>query len=146
METRDSTRSRDGFSYFYPLRVRYAEVDAQGVVFNAHYLTYFDTAITEFFRNSGLSYGDFFTSKGLDFHLVKATVEYLRPILSDEMIDIGVAVARVGTSSVTFALGVFGRGEAECRATGEIIWVCAKPGTHKSHPLPDDFVQVFAPK
>lgn len=134
---------REDFAFFYSLRVRYAEVDAQGVVFNAHYLTYFDTAITEFFRHSGYSYADFFTSKGLDFHLIKATVAYLKPIGFDEVMEIGVRVARIGTSSVTFALGIFGQDQTEVRATGEIIWVCAIPGTHKSHPLPEDFVMLF---
>ena len=38
---------RAGFSFFHPFRVRYSEIDAQGVVFNAHYLTYYDTAINE---------------------------------------------------------------------------------------------------
>ena len=134
---------REDFSFFYALRVRYAEVDGQGIVFNAHYLTYFDTAITELFRHKGYSYANFFTAKGLDFHLIKATVEYLRPVGFDELLEIGVRVARIGTSSVTFALGVFAKDEAELRATGEIIWVCARPGTHKSHPLPEEFVSVF---
>ena len=134
---------RETFSFFYTLRVRYAEVDGQGIVFNAHYLTYYDTAITEFFRHSGYSYIDLFTTKGLDFHLVKATVEFLKPVGFDEQIDIGVRIGRIGTSSVTFILGVFGKTDAACRATGEIIWVCAKPGTHKSHPLPDDFRKHF---
>ncbi len=135
---------RDAFTYFYNLRVRYAEVDAQGIVFNAHYLTYFDTAITEFFRHKGYGYEDLFTSQGLDFHLVKATVEFLKPIGFDALIDIGVRISRIGTSSVTFALGIFGKEEPGCRATGEIIWVCSKPGTHKSHPLPQAFVDLFS--
>ena len=41
---------REDFRFFFPFRVRYAEVDGQNVVFNAHYLTYFDTSITEYFR------------------------------------------------------------------------------------------------
>lgn len=41
---------REEFWFHFPFRVRYSEVDAQAVVFNAHYLTYFDTAITEYFR------------------------------------------------------------------------------------------------
>ena len=134
---------RSDFSFFFPLRVRYAEVDMQGVVFNAHYLTYFDTAITEFLRSTGYSYKDLFTRHDLDFHLVKATVEYLRPIGFDEDIDIGVAMGRIGTSSATFALGVFGKDDTTCRATGEIVWVCAKKGTHKSHPIPDGFKAIF---
>lgn len=134
---------RTDFSFFYSLRVRYAEIDAQKVVFNAHYLTYFDTAITEFFRKSGYSYADLFTTKGLDFHLIKATVAYLKPIGFDEIIEIGVRIGRIGKSSVTFALGIFGKAQEVCRATGEIIWVCAKPGTYKSHPLPQEFIDLF---
>jgi hypothetical protein len=38
--------SREQFWFFHPFRVRYSEIDGQGVVFNAHYLTYFDTTIT----------------------------------------------------------------------------------------------------
>ncbi|RJQ65354.1 MAG: acyl-CoA thioesterase [Desulfobacteraceae bacterium] len=129
---------RNEFSFFHSLRVRYAETDAQGVVFNAHYLTWFDTAITEYLRDTGYSYKELFTSRDLDFHLVKATVEYLRPIGFDDVVEVGVRVARIGNSSVTFALAVFIAGQAECRSRGEIIWVCAKVGTHKSHPLPPD--------
>ena len=136
-------RTRSDFSFFFPLRVRYAEVDMQGVVFNAHYLTYFDTAITEFLRSTGYSYKELFTTSDLDFHLVKATVEYLGPVNFDEQIEIGVTMARIGTSSATFALGVYGKGDDECRATGEIVWVCAKKGTHKSYPIPDDFKVIF---
>lgn len=134
---------RSDFSFFFPLRVRYAEVDLQGVVFNAHYLTYFDTAITEFLRSTGYSYKDLFTKYDLDFHLVKATVEYIRPVGFDEQIEIGVTVSKIGTSSATFALGVFEKNEEMCRAAGEIVWVCAKKGTHKSHPIPDNFKAIF---
>ena len=42
--------TRSDFKFFFPFRVRYSEIDGQKVVFNAHYLTYYDTAITEFFR------------------------------------------------------------------------------------------------
>jgi acyl-CoA thioester hydrolase len=42
--------SRDAFRFFHPLRVRWAEVDPQSIVFNGHYLTYADVAITEYFR------------------------------------------------------------------------------------------------
>ena len=134
---------RSDFSFFFPLRVRYAEVDMQGVVFNAHYLTYYDTAITEYLKSTGYSYKDLFTNQDLDFHLIKATVEYLRPIGFDEEIEIGVTMARIGTSSATFALGIYGKDDTECRATGEVIWVCAKKGTHKSHPIPNDFRAIF---
>src|SRR5438445_12442479 len=45
--------SREQFWFFHPFRVRYSEIDGQGIVFNVHYLTYFDTTITEYFRALG---------------------------------------------------------------------------------------------
>ena len=71
--------SREQFWFFYPLRVRYSEVDCQGVVFNANYLMYFDTTITEYFR--ALGYDQYADAKqtGEDFHVVKSLIEYKAP-------------------------------------------------------------------
>lgn len=135
---------RGDFPFFHGLRVRYAEVDAQNVVFNAHYLTYFDVALNEYLRELGYDYHGLVKHQGLDFHLVKSTVEYLAPAHFDDELEIGVRAARLGTSSLTWALGVFRRGEDTCLNRGEIIWVCAAVGTHKSHPLPADLVRLLS--
>jgi acyl-CoA thioester hydrolase len=135
---------RDQFRFFHDLRVRYAEVDSQGIVFNAHYLTYFDTAITEYMRNINYDYHTLVSRRGLDFHLVKSTVEYLKPIRFDEIIEIGVSAHKIGTSSLTWVLAIFKKGASECAASGEIVWVCSRVGTNKSHPLPEDFVALLS--
>lgn len=134
---------REGFDHFTPFRVRYSEIDAQGIVFNAHYLTYFDVTITEYLRALGHDYDGMVATTGLDFHLVKATVEYRRPIVKDAEIEVGIAVGRIGTSSLTWSLAIFGRGDDEVLATGEIVWVCAIVGAHKSHPLPEGLVALL---
>jgi len=139
-----SGMTREHFRFFHRLRVRYAEVDSQGIVFNAHYLTYFDTAITEYVRAIHSDYYALIMERGLDFHLVKATVEYLKPIGFDELIDIGVAAHKIGRSSITWVLAVFKNEGAECVASGEIIWVCYQVGTGKSHPLPEDLVKIVS--
>ena len=132
---------RQDFPFFHPLRVRYAEIDAQAVVFNAHYLTYFDTALTEYLRSLGFLY-DFATIRqmGKDFHVVKALVEYKAPIYFDEQIVVGTRPWRIGRSSITFALAIFAADEPTPRATGEVIWVFTDLQTHKSTPLLPDFV------
>lgn len=137
--TSRSRPSRADFDYFHQLRVRFAEIDYQGIVFNAHYLTYFDAAITEFQRARGACVREFQKTYALDFHLVKATVEYHRPIGVDALLDIGVRVGRIGNSSITWQPAIFYYGDDECRSTGEIVWVCARPGTHTSHPLPREY-------
>ena len=102
--------SREQFWFFHPFRVRYSEIDGQGVVFNAHYLTYFDTTITEYFR--ALGYDQFADAKatGIDFHVVKSLIEYKAPVLFDWEIEVGARVARIGNSSLTFELAIFRNG------------------------------------
>ena len=121
-----------------------AEVDSQGIVFNAHYLTYFDTAITEYMRNINYDYHALVSRKGLDFHLVKSAVEYLKPIGFDEIIEIGVTAHKIGKSSLTWVLAIFKKGASKCLAKGEIVWVCSKVGTNKSYPLPEDLVKLLS--
>ena len=132
---------RSDFPFFETLRVRYSEIDAQGIVFNAHYLTYFDVALNEYLRWIDFDYHQMLKQDGLDFHLVKSTTEYLAPIHFDEDIEIGVMPKKVGNSSLTWTLGIFRKDEDACLALGEIIWVCSKSGTHKSHPLPAELVE-----
>jgi acyl-CoA thioester hydrolase len=128
--------SRDAFRFFHPFRVRYSEIDGQGVVFNAHYLTYFDTAITEYFRWLGYDYLGEAKRSGADFHTVKALVEFKQPMLFDQEIEVGTRVGRIGTSSMTFALVILPRGEDAVLATGEIVWVNTDQQARKPVPVP----------
>lgn len=130
---------RSLYPWFHRLRVRYSEIDGQGIVFNAHYLTYFDVALTEFMRERDFDFVAMVRNEQLDFHLVKSLVEYKLPIRMDQLIDIGVRPARVGNSSISWHLGIFPADDDTCLAGGEIVWVCSKVGEHKSHPLPQAF-------
>ena len=129
--------TRAAFAHFTPFRVRYSEIDAQGIVFNAHYLTYYDVTITEYLRALRYDYDGMVVDTGLDFHLVKATVEYLQPIVKDAQIEVGIACRRLGNSSITWSLAIFMKGADAQLSTGEIVWVCSKVGEHKSHPVPE---------
>ncbi|ANK81922.1 MAG: thioesterase [Rhizobiales bacterium NRL2] len=134
---------RNAFRFAHPFRVRYAEIDGQGIVFNAHYLTYFDTAITEYLRHLGYDYEAEVKRTGDDFHIVKTTLEYRAPIRFDEEIEVGVRVPRIGRSSLVFELGIFGKGETEPRAAGENIWVNTNQSTHKTVPVPDALIRLI---
>ncbi len=127
--------TRDQFHFFHTLRVRYSEIDGQGVVFNAHYLTYYDVAVTEYFRAIG--YDQFTDAKktGMDFHVVKAVVEYKAPIPFDQELDVGARVARIGNSSLVFELAIFPKGGNQLFATGELVWVNTDQTTHRPAPI-----------
>jgi acyl-CoA thioester hydrolase len=127
--------AREQFRFFHPLRVRWAEVDRQGIVFNGHYLTYFDVAITEYWRAIGFPYPDALLTHGCDTFVKKATVEYHAPAGFDDVLDVGVRVARIGRSSMRFVLEIY-RGQ-ELLIEGEIVYVNADPATRKPTPVPD---------
>jgi acyl-CoA thioester hydrolase len=78
--------------------VRYAEIDGQKVVYNAHYLTYLDLAFTEYFRAIGIQ---FVEASAFDTALVKATLEYKRPARLDDLLDIHVSMPQLGNTSFT---------------------------------------------
>ena len=120
------------------MRVRYAEVDAQAVVYNAHYLMYFDIALVELLRALDVPAPTEPNADGCDFVVKRAAVEYTAPLRLDELFDVGCRVARLGRSSVTFALGIFGHDEALARSEGEIVWVYTDMAQRRAVPIPDE--------
>ena len=136
--------SREQFWFFHPFRVRYSEIDGQGVVFNAHYLTYFDTTITEYFR--ALGYDQFADSRntGIDFHVVKSLIEYKAPALFDWELDVGARVTRIGNSSLGFELAIFRRNDHQALVTGEIVWVYTDQKSHRPVPIPQSMRDLIA--
>ncbi|OEC47538.1 MFS transporter [Pseudomonas sp. 1D4] len=126
---------RNAFTFFHPLCVRWAEVDPQGIVFNGHYLTYADVAITEYFRALGVRYPQDLIADGGDFFAVRTLLEYLSPARFDDDLTLGIRTRRLGGSSLTFALGIW-RGE-EALTSGEIVYVHADATTRASRSLPD---------
>lgn len=132
-----ASHTRDAFRFFHPFRVRYSEIDGQQVVYNAHYLTYFDTAIFEYYRAIG--YDQFRESRELqeDWHVVRALVEYKAPMAYDLEFEVGVRVACMGNSSITYALAIFPKGSDILLATGEVVQVYTDQKTHKAIPMPE---------
>jgi YbgC/YbaW family acyl-CoA thioester hydrolase len=121
------------------LRVRWAEVDMQKIVFNGHYLTYIDTAIAEYWREIGLPYPDGYVERyANDVYLRKATVEYLGSARYDEVLAIGCRVAKLGRSSMTFAFEIYREAEESPLVTAELVYVNADPATMKAAPLPEE--------
>lgn len=115
----------ESFRHRLPLRVRWAEVDMQAVVFNGHYLTYADVCATEYWRAIGLPYPAGFAELGIDAYVRKATVEYRAPARYDDELLICGRMARLGRSSATFAVSMF-RADDESRplVDAEVVYVC----------------------
>lgn len=124
------------------LRVRYAECDLQGVVFNAHYLTYFDTAMTELWREAIGPYQEM-VANGIDMVVAEARIRYLAPARFDDEVDVVAEVARLGTTGMTTRLRVERDGDE--LVEGELRHVFVDPGTNEKQPIPDDIRRALEP-
>lgn len=125
--------ARADFTARHRLRVRWAETDMQGIVFNGHYLTYFDVAVTEYWRAIGLPYPQTTADTGGELYTVKATVEYHAPARYDDVLDVLIRCARIGRSSLAFRIEIW-RAE-EHLTSGELIYVHADPKLGRAAPL-----------
>ena len=119
----------------YYLRVRYVECDAQKVVFNSRYGEYVDVSINEFLRAAGVLPD--FIEGSLDFQLVKQTVEWKAPARFDQVLELSIATARLGTTSFTVGTAFRIAGEDRVIVTVDTVYVLVDGRTLTKLPLPD---------
>jgi acyl-CoA thioester hydrolase len=131
--------ARADFRFSTRIRVRYAEIDAQAVVFNSRYLEYADVAVTEYWRAVGF-HAQGAAWKALEFHVARALVEFKAPIRYDEEIDLYARTARIGRSSLTTYIEIHGASknpDEDLRAIIEIINVNVDLASGTSCRLPE---------
>lgn len=132
---------RGNFRFSHRLRVRWSEVDLQQIVFNGHYLNYFDTAVADYWRALALPYHAVMAQLGGDLYVRKATLEYHGSARFDELIDVALRCEQVGNTSLRLRGAVF-RGE-KLLVTGELVYVFADPATQSSRPVPPELRQIL---
>ena len=135
---------RQDFRFAHRLRVRWVEVDMQQIVFNGHYLMYFDTAVTDYWRRLAMPYAATMAQLGGDMYVKRASVEYHASAEMDDFLEVCLRCDRIGTSSMTFAGAIF-RGD-QLLITGELVYVYADPVAKKSQPVPPalrDMLEAF---
>ncbi len=125
---------RSEFRHLERLRVRWAEVDLQRIVFNGRYLMYFDTAVAGYWRALAMPYHETMALLDGDLFVRKATLEYLASARYEDMLEVGIRCGRIGNSSLVFDAAVF-RGDA-LLVHGELVYVFADPTTQRSQPVP----------
>jgi YbgC/YbaW family acyl-CoA thioester hydrolase len=126
--------NRGEFRFFDRLRVRWAEVDMQKIVFNGHYAVYFDTAVAGYWRAMAMPYHETMEYLDGDLYVRKATLEYLASARYDDNLDVGIRCSRIGNSSILFGAAAF-RGDA-LLVSGELVYVFANPKSQTSLPVP----------
>jgi YbgC/YbaW family acyl-CoA thioester hydrolase len=132
--TESKALQRAAFRHLERLRVRWVEVDLQQIVFNGHYLMYFDTAVAGYWRAMALPYHDTMAALAGDLYVRKATVEYEGSARYDEQLEVGIRCTRIGKSSMLLQAAVF-RGETRL-VHGDLVYVFADPASQSAKPVP----------
>ena len=104
-------------SFSLPITPRYAEVDQQGVVFNGHYLTWFDEACTGFLDHLDVTYPGLIAS-GYDIQVVHSEIDFMGPVRWRDSVRVEVGCERIGSTSFTLGFNVFRSKDGDL-ATGE---------------------------
>jgi acyl-CoA thioester hydrolase len=137
IELGHETDRKPPYRYAAYARVGFSDTDAQGVVYYGRYMPYFDLARTEYHRHLGrLALGP------LDFAMRAISVEYVAPARFDDLLEIFVRVARIGTTSITYdhaAYRVDDAGDDTLMATAAFTLVCVSLDERHAVPVPDLF-------
>jgi acyl-CoA thioester hydrolase len=120
--------------FSHTLRVRYAECDLQGVVFNAHYLAYLDTSMTELWR-AGVGGYRAILDRGVDMVVAEAQLRFDSPARFDEELTLEVAVKHMGTTSIVTEHSI--RHEQRPVVKGTLRHVVVDLQTLSKMPIPD---------
>ncbi len=128
-------------AFVHPLRVRFAECDPQGIVFNAHYLAYFDLAMTELWRARCGGYTAM-VAAGVDMVVAEVHARFLAPARFDEELGLVVALTRMGTTSLVTSHTVLRDGET-C-VEGQMRHVFVEVASGRSTPIPAEIRSALA--
>jgi len=137
MSSRSSPKSRRDFLHFTQITTRWNDNDAYRHVNNVSYYSFFDTALNEFLILSGILDVEKSEVIGL---IVNSKCDYFSPLTFPECIDIGLIIARLGNSSVTYSLAAFREGKDQAAAQGEMVHVYVDRMTGRPVRLPQDML------
>jgi len=124
---------RSGYRHFLAIPTRWMDNDSYGHVNNVTYYSYFDTVVNEhLIRVGGL---DIAAGEAIGL-VAETTCRFHKSLTFPEIVDAGLRIAKLGTSSVTYEIGLFRHGEDEPAATGRFVHVWVDRATQRPVPVP----------
>ena len=137
---RPAPESRQAYQVFRDITTRWMDNDIDGHVNNVVYYAWFDAAVNAHLIEQGV----------LDIHagrtiglVVETHCNYFAPLAFPQLVQAGIRVASIGSSSVRYEIGLFAQGEDLCAAKGHFIHVYVDRDTRRPVPLPDSFLSVL---
>ncbi len=135
--------AKSDFWFHFDFRVRYAEIDAQAIVFFGNYMTYFDSAHMEYLRAISFDYRNYTERHNADMHTVRIETDYHAPARFDDLIEVYVRTGYIGRSSMRIFFEVYRAGADKLITAAQEVIVNADKTDMKSVPWPGYLVRTI---
>ncbi|WP_179404025.1 acyl-CoA thioesterase [Burkholderia guangdongensis] len=134
MSDKPQPRARDAYPHFLTITTRWMDNDMYGHVNNVVYYSYFDTVVNEYLIRAGVLDVEHGRTIGL---VVETQCNYLASLAFPQQVEAGLRVAKLGSSSVRYEIGLFAAGDAAPAAQGHFVHVYVDRDTRRPVPLPE---------
>ncbi len=124
-------------TYYHPVTVRYSDLDAQGHVNNAVYLSYLESARLGYYQKAGIWQIDSGVMTGMV--VARIEIDYLAPIFLNHSIHVGLRLDRMGNKSLTFTFQIESIPDSSPLARGKSVMVVFDNKTNTSIPIPAEW-------
>lgn len=122
------------------VRVYFEDTDAQGVVYHANYLRFFERARTDFLRALGFEQRGMLEAQRLAIVISSVQMRFARPAKLDDLLAIRTRVTKMGRASFTFDQSAWRDGQLVCQA--ELRVACVGPDLRPAA-LPEDWYETI---
>ena len=129
-------------SHIHKVKVRYSEIDCQRIVYNSHYLTYFDISISELLDNI-FDQDTYIKETNNEFHTVAVQMAFKAPAKLNDQLEVYSSIKKVGNSSLTFYQEIYKESSDELLNSAEIVWVHTNQTEMKAATIPEDLRKKF---
>ena len=129
-------------SHINKVKVRYSEIDCQSIVYNSHYLTYFDISISELLDDV-FDQDVYIKKTNNEFHTVAVQMDFKSPAELNDKLEVYSSIKKVGNSSLTFYQEIYKEGSNDLLNSAEIVWVHTNQKEMKSASIPEDLRKKF---
>ena len=128
-------KQRQHFKFTFPIQTRWSDNDMYGHVNNVMYYSFFDTAANALLiQKAGFHLKD----SPIIGLVVNSSCNFMQELSYPEMIEVGVSIAKIGNSSLTYDLAIFKQGQNDAAAQGHFVHVFVDRQTRKSTPIPTE--------
>ncbi|WP_296283185.1 thioesterase family protein [uncultured Acinetobacter sp.] len=135
-------KSRAQYNFLFPIQTRWADNDIYGHVNNVTYYSYFDTAANALLIQHAAF--DIHNSPIIGL-VVNSSCNFLEELTYPEIIEVGVAISKIGNSSLTYDLAIFKQGQQNASAQGQFVHVFVERETKKSTSIPQEMRDALTP-